>query len=105
MLVSASVALNIGLMASLKLLPLANPAWNWTLPLALSFYAFQSLTYTIDIYRGDAKPTGSYLAYLCSSCFFPTTLAGPITRVSTLLKQFDRLPKTLCPRTADGPCS
>ena len=60
------------------------------LPLALSFYAFQSLTYTIDIYRRDAKPADSYLAYLASASFFPTTLAGPITRISTLLPQWSK---------------
>src|SRR5439155_12819017 len=56
----------------------------------ISFYCFQSLTYTIDIYRSDAKATSSYLAYLASVSFFPTTLAGPLTRVSTLLFQFEK---------------
>jgi alginate O-acetyltransferase complex protein AlgI len=62
----------------------------WVLPLALSFYGFQSLTYTIEIYRRDAKPTESYLAYLASASFFPTTVAGPITRISTLLPQWSK---------------
>jgi alginate O-acetyltransferase complex protein AlgI len=48
------------------------------------------LTYTIDVYRRDAKATSSYLAYLASVSFFPTTLAGPITRVATLLPQFEK---------------
>jgi D-alanyl-lipoteichoic acid acyltransferase DltB (MBOAT superfamily) len=65
----------------------------------LSFYAFQALTYTIDIYRRDAKGTRSYLAHLTAVSFFPTMLAGPITRVSTLLDQFEK-PKQLDP--ADG---
>ena len=60
------------------------------LPLGLSFYAFQSLTYTIDIYRRDAKPADSYLAYLASASFFPTTVAGPITRLSTLWPQWSK---------------
>ena len=47
-------------MASLKYLPVLP----WVLPLALSFYGFQSLTYTIDLYRRDSKPAESYLAYL-----------------------------------------
>lgn len=94
-LVAVSVFVNIGLVASLKYLPLANSAWTWTLPLGLSFYAFQSLTYTLDIYRRDAKPTASYLAYLCSSSFFPTTLAGPITRIPTLLLQFEKTGRLL----------
>ena len=81
-----SIALNVGLMASVKHLP----ALPWVLPLALSFYGFQSLTYTIDIYRRDAKPAQSYLAYLASASFFPTTVAGPITRLSTLLPQWSK---------------
>ena len=57
--------------------------------LSLSFYAFQGeLTYTIDIYRGDSKPAPSYLSYAASVSFFPTTLAGPITRVSSLIPQW-----------------
>ena len=73
-------------MASVKYLPVLP----WVLPLALSFYGFQSLTYTIDIYRRDAKPAESYLAYLASASFFPTTVAGPITRISTLLPQWSK---------------
>ena len=69
------------------------------LPLTLSFYVFQALTYTIDIYRGDAKGTKSYLAHLAAVSFFPTTLAGPITRVSSLIDQFEKR-KPLDP--ADG---
>ena len=91
LLVSLSILLNVGLIASAKYLP-ARP-WSWTLPLGLSFYAFQSLTYTIDIYRRDAKATSSYLAYLASASFFPTTLAGPITRLPSLIPQwFNRKP-------------
>jgi D-alanyl-lipoteichoic acid acyltransferase DltB (MBOAT superfamily) len=86
LLVALSIALNVGLIASVKYLPILP----WVLPLALSFYAFQSLTYTIDIYRRDAKPAASYLAYLASASFFPTTVAGPITRISTLLPQWSK---------------
>ncbi len=86
LLVTLSIILNVGLIASVKYVPVLP----WTLPLALSFYAFQSLTYTIDIYRRDAKPATSYLAYLASASFFPTTLAGPITRIATLLPQWSK---------------
>jgi len=100
-LVTLSILGNIGLIATVKYVPFLldtyahwslkpAPVWPWALPLGLSFYAFQSLTYTIDIYRGDAQPTSSYLAYLASASFFPTTLAGPITRISTLLPQWSR---------------
>jgi alginate O-acetyltransferase complex protein AlgI len=100
-LVTLSIVGNIGLIASAKYMPwmldtyahwtsTESRAWPWVLPLGLSFYAFQSLTYTIDIYRRDAKPASSYLAYLASASFFPTTLAGPITRISTLLPQWSK---------------
>src|SRR4051812_11003232 len=110
-LVSLSVLLNLGILASFKYMPflLENysrisgrpaPEWRWIFPLGISFYAFQSLTYTIDVYRRDAKATYSYLAYLASVSFFPTTLAGPITRVANLLPQFEKRDKILSP--ADG---
>jgi D-alanyl-lipoteichoic acid acyltransferase DltB (MBOAT superfamily) len=100
-LVTASVVLNIGLLISVRytghavatLQPVAEtvfPGWPVLLPLGLSFYAFQSLTYTLDIYRRDAKATTSYLTHLVSVSFFPTILAGPITRVSSLIAQFSR---------------
>jgi len=109
-LVSASILMNVGLLATFKYMPffLSNwsamsgkpaPEWHWTLPLSLSFYVFQALTYTIDLYRRDAKGTRSYLAHLASVSFFPTTLAGPITRVQSLIDQFEK-PKKLDP--ADG---
>lgn len=94
-LVTASIVMNIGLLAVLRYAPAATIA----LPLTLSFYVFQALTYTIDIYRGDAKGTKSYLAHLTAVSFFPTTLAGPITRVSSLIDQFEKR-KALDP--ADG---
>jgi D-alanyl-lipoteichoic acid acyltransferase DltB (MBOAT superfamily) len=85
-LVTASIVMNIGLLAMLRY----APAGSVVLPLTLSFYVFQALTYTIDIYRGDAKGTKSYLTHLAAVSFFPTTLAGPITRVSSLIDQFER---------------
>jgi alginate O-acetyltransferase complex protein AlgI len=86
LLVTLSIGLNVGLIASVKYLPVLP----WVLPLALSFYGFQSLTYTIDIYRRDEQPSESYLAYLASASFFPTTVAGPITRLSTLWPQWSK---------------
>ena len=107
---AAAFCLNIGLIVAFKYMPwfLQNWAgirgeepkeWHWTLPISLSFYAFQSLTYTIDLYRRDIKGTRSLLAHLAAVSFFPTILAGPITRVSSLMDQFEK-PKKLDP--ADG---
>lgn len=109
-LVTASILMNVGVLAAIKYVPFfleswsamahrPAPEWHWTLPVSLSFYVFQALTYTIDLYRRDAKGTRSYLAHLAAVSFFPTTLAGPITRVSSLLDQFEK-PKTLDP--SDG---
>jgi alginate O-acetyltransferase complex protein AlgI len=102
-LVSLSILMNLGLLVGLKYMPFlfenysritgeAAPVWNWILPLSVSFYVFQALTYTIDIYRGDSKATRSLLAYLSAVSFFPTTLAGPITRVSSLIQQLEKRP-------------
>jgi alginate O-acetyltransferase complex protein AlgI len=101
LLVTASVLMNVGILAFFKYMPflLQNwtrwtgreaPKWGWTLPVTLSFYVFQTLTYTIDLYRRDAKGTRSYLAHLAAVSFFPTTLAGPITRVQSLIDQMER---------------
>ena len=60
-LIWISVLLNIGLLAIPKLPATAN-----ILRLSLSFYAFQALSYTIDVYRGDSKPTTSWIRHLAS---------------------------------------
>jgi alginate O-acetyltransferase complex protein AlgI len=110
-LVTLSVLLNLGILGVFKyagffleswgqLTGLAVGKWEWTFPLGISFYCFQSLTYTIDIYRKDATPTDSYLAHLTAVSFFPTTLAGPITRVADLIKQLEKPGRFLHP--ADG---
>jgi D-alanyl-lipoteichoic acid acyltransferase DltB (MBOAT superfamily) len=64
--------------------------WDWIFPLSLSFYAFQSLSYTIDIYRKDAPAASTYLGYMAAASFFPTIQAGPITRPAEILKQLTR---------------
>ena len=90
LLVSVSVAVNVGLLASLKLLPvLTGSRWQWLLPLSLSFYCFQSLTYTIDLYLGEiqAGPVRNPVTYLAGALFFPSISAGPIPRMGNLLGQ------------------
>ena len=86
-LVSLSLLLNIGLLAAFKVLPvLQGDHWSWLFPLSLSFYCFQSMSYTIDLYRGDAKAEQSVLTYLSAALFFPVILAGPIPRTAKLLR-------------------
>ena len=91
LLVGISVLVNAGVLASLKLLPLATGSrWQWLFPLTLSFYCFQSLTYTIDLYLGEMQPTRRLLNYLAGALFFPSMTAGPIPRMRNLLAQLGR---------------
>ena len=62
-LVAVSVAVNLALLVGARHMgALVNPrGWDWIFPLGLSFYTFQALTYTIDLYRRDAKGTNSLL--------------------------------------------
>jgi alginate O-acetyltransferase complex protein AlgI len=58
------------------------------LPVGISFYTFQTLSYTIDIYKRKLNPTKDFLAFAAFVCFFPQLVAGPIERASNLLPQF-----------------
>jgi D-alanyl-lipoteichoic acid acyltransferase DltB (MBOAT superfamily) len=66
---------------------------NLVLPLGLSFITFRSLSYVIDVYRGQLAPTRRYLDYLTFVAFFPTVIAGPIVRAGELLPQFRSRPQ------------
>ncbi|MGL1902336.1 MAG: hypothetical protein OCC49_09380 [Fibrobacterales bacterium] len=61
---------------------------NIILPVGISFYTFQTLSYTIDIYRQKLKPTKDFIAFSTFVSFFPQLVAGPIERASNLLPQF-----------------
>jgi len=61
---------------------------NIILPVGISFYTFQTLSYTIDIYRNKLKPTKDVVAFAAFVSFFPQLVAGPIERASNLLPQF-----------------
>ena len=58
------------------------------LPVGISFYTFQTLSYTIDIYRGKIEPTTDALSFFAFVAFYPQLVAGPIERASRLLPQF-----------------
>jgi D-alanyl-lipoteichoic acid acyltransferase DltB (MBOAT superfamily) len=72
------------------------------LPAGISFHTFQSLSYTIDVYRGKLRPTTSVLQFATFVLFFPQLVAGPIVRAEELLPQLGRLPALDHPRAADG---
>ena len=94
LLVCISLALNLGLLIGTRQMgALLSTRWDWIFPLGLSFYVFQSLTYTIDLYRHDGEGTSSLLTHLSAVSFFPTLQAGPITRVTDLAKQLAATPK------------
>lgn len=61
---------------------------NIILPVGISFYTFQTMSYTIDIYRGHFRPKPDFVAYLSFVSFFPQLVAGPIERAANLLPQF-----------------
>lgn len=63
-------------------------ALNIILPVGISFYTFQTLSYTIDVYRNKIKPTKNFLAFTAFVSFFPQLVAGPIERATHLLPQF-----------------
>lgn len=61
---------------------------NAVLPVGISFYTFQAMSYSIDVYREQLKPTEDLLAYFAYISFFPQLVAGPIERATTLFPQF-----------------
>ncbi|GHU59651.1 alginate O-acetyltransferase [Spirochaetia bacterium] len=66
----------------------AIPTLNVLLPVGISFYTFQALGYSIDVYRGAVKAEQNFLTYALFVTFFPQLVAGPIERTGNLLPQF-----------------
>lgn len=58
---------------------------NIILPVGISFYTFQTLSYTIDVYKKKLEPTEDFIAFSAFVCFFPQLVAGPIERATNLL--------------------
>ncbi len=65
----------------------ALPVLRVTLPIGISFFTFHALTYTVDLYRGDARPVGSFADFACFISMFPQLVAGPILRYHTVADQ------------------
>src|SRR6516165_4452849 len=98
-----SVAVNLGILGFFKyLLFFRDTVWsiagwigyhpsfvelNIILPLGISFYIFATISYVIDVYRGDFKVERNFLVYCCFVVFFPHLVAGPILRAGTLIPQ------------------
>lgn len=102
--VALSVAVNLGMLAYFKytnfLIGIANDLFgagflqfrNIFLPVGISFFVFQSMSYTIDIYRRQLRPLNSWLDYLFYLSFFPQLVAGPIVRARDFIPQIRRKP-------------
>ena len=109
LLVAASFSINIGILAFFKYSPMALrtfaaiadalgktvhvPDFRYLLPVGISFYTFQALSYTMDVYRGKTAPSANIGKYALFVSFFPQLVAGPIERSWHLLPQFDKVMK------------
>ncbi len=78
---------NINAVRSILKLPAYVPRFDIVLPVGISFYTFQALSYTADVYRGEVKPEKNFLKYALFVSFFPQLVAGPIERSKNLLSQ------------------
>src|SRR5690606_14705467 len=77
-------------------IPGMMPTFSFILPVGISFYTFQTMSYTIDIYRRELKATRNFLDFAVFVSFFPQLVAGPIERAKNFLPQVTR-PRTLTP--------
>ena len=68
--------------------PIKAQGLNIVLPVGISFYTFQTLSYTIDVYKRKLEPTKDLIAFMAFVSFFPQLVAGPIERATNLLPQF-----------------
>lgn len=75
---------------------------NIVLPVGISFYTFQTLSYTIDVYRSKLQPTHNFVSFAAFVSFFPQLVAGPIERATNLLPQFYKSRKFEYTNAVDG---
>jgi len=78
---------NFVAIAALSGVQYAPPDLDIVLPVGISFYTFQTLSYSIDVYRGNLEPSGSFLDFALFVTFFPQLVAGPIVRAADFLPQ------------------
>ena len=76
--------------------------WSYVLPVGISFFTFQSLSYTIDFYLGKVARERNILRFATFVCFFPQLMAGPIERAKHLLPQFQQAPPVRLQNLTDG---
>jgi len=78
------------------------PTYNLLLPAGISFYTFQTLSYTIDVYRGHKKAEHHFGIFALYVCFFPQLVAGPIERYATLGSELRKEHKAVYDNFSDG---
>jgi alginate O-acetyltransferase complex protein AlgI len=76
--------------------------FEYLLPVGISFFTFQSLSYTIDFYLGNVQRERNFLRFATFVCFFPQLMAGPIERARHLLPQFHKFPEIRLQNFTDG---
>ncbi len=76
--------------------------FEYLLPVGISFFTFQSLSYTIDFYLGRVERERHFLRFATFVCFFPQLMAGPIERARHLLPQFRKFPEVRLENFTDG---
>ena len=84
---------NVNAILGLLHLTVLEKPFDVLLPVGISFYTFQALSYTVDVYRGEVEPEGNFLRYALFVSFFPQLVAGPIERSGNLLRQIQKLPE------------
>jgi len=93
---------NLNLLLSSLGIPYGLPAPGILLPIGISFYIFQSMSYTIDYYRGNIERETSLIRYAAFVSLFPRLVAGPIERAKNLLPQLHKTPKVSVQDITDG---
>lgn len=83
----AKIFVGLSVVINLSLLALFKYAGKYALPIGISFYTFQSMSYTIDVYRGKAKAEKNPINFGAYISLFPQLIAGPIVRYSDIVKQ------------------
>ncbi|MDR3148932.1 MAG: MBOAT family protein [Oscillospiraceae bacterium] len=105
-LLIACIAVNLGALgyykyADLFLTTLGLPAMGLTLPIGISFYTFQTMSYPIDVYRGKVPAQRNYIKFGTFVALFPQLIAGPIVRYIDVAEQLDRREHSVS-KFADG---
>ena len=93
---------NLNALLSLSGISYSIPAPGIILPIGISFYIFQSMSYTIDFYRGNIEREKSFITYAAFVSFFPRLVAGPIERAKNLLPQLNNKPNISRQDITDG---